>query len=88
MGQVFHHAQTAADDSNPFSEISNWFLFLAPFIPGVQHVADYLTENIRITPVPFRLLRLCRCLHLVYGVYRIGYILGAQWENVFRVMHR
>lgn len=71
-----------------FRKYGNWVLFFGYFIPGVRHVTAYMAGISRMSPVQFASYACVGAFTWCTVFIGLGYLVGAQWENVFRAMHR
>lgn len=71
-----------------FRKYGNWVLFFGYFIPGVRHVTAYLAGISHMSLTQFASYAYVGALTWCTTFIGLGYLLGAQWENAFRVMHR
>jgi membrane protein DedA with SNARE-associated domain len=71
-----------------FRKYGNWVLFFGYFIPGVRHLTAYMAGISKLSYTRFGLYAYCGAIVWCATFIGLGYVLGANWELVFLVLHR
>ncbi|TCS94732.1 membrane protein DedA with SNARE-associated domain [Hazenella coriacea] len=71
-----------------FRKYGNWLLFVGYFIPGVRHVTAYLAGIAKMSFHRFAIYAYTGAIVWCATFIGLGYILGANWEMVFVLLHQ